>query len=211
MPVKTDPYPIAAFVFDSKPGNPFPGAIIEVLNRKDDAVLATATADEAGEAQLKVPSGGSLLDITIRARPPASVADHIPSRVEIQGGFIGKGVQLVVYSAAALQARAQLAGVAWDAGKAVVQVGLSQCNDGTKASAPIEAAAIGVSGGSRTSYAIGNDIFDQKLQLTTAFGGGTDFNVTPGAVTISTVKDGQANTYVTKAEVGVNLFALFQP
>jgi len=25
------------------------------------------------------------------------------------------------------------------------------------------------------------------------------------------VKDGQANTYATKAEVGVNLFALFQP
>ena len=211
MPSKTDPVPIRAVIFDSKPGVPLAGAIIDVLDRSTDLVLLTATADAQGQAKLDVPSGGKLLEIAIRARAPAATAEQVPSRVEIQGGYISVGVQLVVYSSEALQARAAKAGVVWDPSKAVVQVGLSRCNDGTKASPPIEAAAISVSGGSTMSYSIGAAIFDPKLQLTTAYGGGTDFNVIPGAVTITTVKDGQSNSYATRVEAGINLFALFQP
>jgi hypothetical protein len=210
-PSKTDPLSINALVFDSKPGEPLEGAVIDVLNRADDAIIVSATTDIAGQAKLAIPTGGKLLDIAIRARAPDSAMGYVPSRVEVQGGFIGLGVQVVVYSTDALQKRAALAGVAWDTSKAVVQVGLSTCNDGTKGTPAIEAAAIGVSGGSKTSYAIGNEIFDPKLQLTTAYGGGTDFNVTPGAVTITTVKDGKANSYPTRVEAGLNLFALFQP
>jgi hypothetical protein len=210
-PSKTDPYSIRAVIFDSKPGVPFAGAVIEVKKREDDSILATATADATGQAILAVPSGGKLLDIAIGAHAPAGITDHVPSRVEIQGGYIGVGVQLVVYSNDALQARAALAGVVWDTSKAVVQIGLSHCNDGTKGTPPIEAAAIGVSGGSKTSYAIGDAIFDPALRLTTAYGGGTDFNVTPGTVTLTTVKDGKSNTYATRVEPGINLFALFQP
>lgn len=210
-PPPTDPYSIRAVIFDSKPGNPFAGAVIEVLKREDESIITTATADASGQAKLAVPSGGKLLDIAIRARAPAGITDHVPSRVAIQGGYIGVGVQLVVYSNDALQARAALAGVVWNTSKAVVQIGLSHCNDGTKGTPPIEAAAIGVSGGSKTSYAIGDVVFDPVLRLTTAYGGGTDFNVTPGAVTLTTVKDGKSNTFATRVEPGINLFALFQP
>ena len=211
VPSKVDPYVLRAFVFASDRETTMAGALVEVRSRTDDSTLVTATTDRDGQADLAIPSGGKLLDIYVRATAPASRPDHVPTRVEIQGGQIGLAVQLVVFSTTALQARAASAGVNWDPSKAVVQVGINRCNDGKAATPTIEAATIRVSPGSKTSYAFSGVLFDPKLRVTTVYGGGTDFNVTPGATTITTVKDGQGNTYVTKTEVGVNLFALFQP
>ena len=83
-----------------------------------------------------------------------------------------------------------MAGVTYQPGNAVVQVGISACNDGTKATPPIVAARISVMPGSSTQYATGDGVFDPKLMLTSAYGGGTDFAATPGATTIVTVKGG---------------------
>jgi hypothetical protein len=213
---KNDPYTIRAVILDSKADAPFAGALIEVRKRSDDSVLFQTAANAKGLADLDVPSGGKLLDIYIRATAPASVTDHVPSRIEIQGGYIGTGFQLIVYSKAALEERAAAAGVTWDPGKAVVQMAINRCNPGTQATPPIEMASLSVVPGGKTVYALSSLVFEPRATETTAFGGATDFGVAPGPITLTAETRGSAgererSVYATQAEAGVNLFALFKP
>jgi hypothetical protein len=212
VPSKVDPYTVRAVILDSKPDAPLAGAAIEVRSRTDDSVLFSAVANAKGLADLDIPSGGKLLDIYIRATAPASMPDHVPSRIEIQGGYIGTGFQLIVYSKAALEERAAAAGVTWDPAKAVVQMAINRCNPGTQATPSIEGVTLGVVPGGKTVYALSSLIFEPRATATSTYGGATDFGVTPGAITITAVSgERERSIYATRAEAGVNLFALFKP
>ena len=207
-PTTRDPIRVELGVFDDLATGPsHVGAVVEIKDRANDALLASETVGKNGVA-FSVPSGGRAVDAYLRISAPAEVPGYLPIRAAFQAGLPDRSpTDFVLTTTSTWSALASPLGRMIDPAKAIVEVVVADCSLRARGGATVS-----VSSGGRAFYEVRPRAYDTALTTTAPdVGRATVFGVSPGDITVRAKLDGRTASFAVLAVSGEVTHVVIHP